>query len=711
MRGLARVLVSGALAVVIAVGSIGPADAGPADDARPADAGPARGPKPPVDGLVRCTDVPRAWCGTIARPLDPTRPNGASIDIVFELHPAGRRPNRPSGTIVAVEGGPGYSTRSSRDYYLDLYAPLLDTHQLLLVDNRGTGGSAVIDCPELQSYVGDYIENVRTCSRSLGRNTDVWGTAFAVDDMVAVLDHLGVDQIDLYGDSYGSFFAQAFTVHHPDRVRTVVLDATYPVADQNPWYPDMTRAIGEAFRTVCKRDPGCNAIGGDPLERLRRLADAVTTAPLTGDAPTADGQLQTVTVDAPMLSALAGAATFSTSVYRELDAAGRAWLDAGDPAPLLRIASEQNPPGDAGDLADWSEGLYVAVICNDYPQLWDISSPVRTRQAQFDAAVADLRATAPDVFFPFTIDEWLASPWTEFRSCIGWAPPSTWIPPVPQPPAYPDVPVLVLVGDLDTITSPEGSQIVASNFPGSTYVEVVNTLHVTALGDYSRCASDLVINYVDSGGDAGDTSCAGEYNEVRTVEEFPQVLAAVTPRRRIECRCDRANRHRRAADGGRHDGPVVGDGRRGWRRAARRYVHHDRSRRRALQDGCAAVGRGPRGERPGPVGPSDRRHLVPHRPGGRRVRATARDLERLAALGNGPRHGRGGWPAGRCPDQRAVATPHTARSVQGAGNDLAGLGLDLCEVLGAAERLGVDLVDVLGARRAGGEPRRFGARP
>ncbi len=478
---------------------------------------------------MRCTDVPRAWCGTIARPLDPTRPNGASIDIVFELHPAGRRPNRPSGTIVAVEGGPGYSTRSSRDYYLDLYAPLLDTHQLLLVDNRGTGGSAVIDCPELQSYVGDYIENVRTCSRSLGRNTDVWGTAFAVDDMVAVLDHLGVDQIDLYGDSYGSFFAQAFTVHHPDRVRTVVLDATYPVADQNPWYPDMTRAIGEAFRTVCKRDPGCNAIGGDPLERLRRLADAVTIAPLTGDAPTADGQLQTVTVDAPMLSALAGAATFSTSVYRELDAAGRAWLDVGDPAPLLRIASEQNPPGDAGDLADWSEGLYVAVICNDYPQLWDISSPVRTRQAQFDAAVADLRATAPDVFFPFTIDEWLASPWTEFRSCIGWAPPSTWIPPVPQPPAYPDVPVLVLVGDLDTITSPEGSQIVASNFPGSTYVEVVNTLHVTALGDYSRCASDLVINYVDSGGDAGDTSCAGEYNEVRTVEEFPQVLAAVTP--------------------------------------------------------------------------------------------------------------------------------------------------------------------------------------
>ena len=82
-----------------------------------------------------------------------------------------------------------------------------------------------------------------------------------------------------------------------------------------------------------------------------------------------------------MLSSLAAAATFSTSVYRELDAAGRAYLEEGDPAPLLRIASEQNVPGDAGDLADSSEGLYAAVICNDYPQLWDITSPLGTRPA------------------------------------------------------------------------------------------------------------------------------------------------------------------------------------------------------------------------------------------------------------------------------------------------------------------------------------------
>ena len=44
------------------------------------------------------------------------------------------------------------------------------------------------------------------------------------------------------------------------------------------------------------------------------------------------------------------------------------------------------------------------------------------------------------------------------------------------------------------------------------------------------------------------------------------------------------------------------------------------------------------------------------------------------------------------------------RSGQGGRDHLAGLGLDLGQVLGALERLGVDLVDVLGARRPGGEP-------
>ena len=88
--------------------------------------------------------------------------------------------------------------------------------------------------------------------------------------------------------------------------------------------------------------------------------------------------------------------------------------------------------------------------------------------------------------------------------------------------AYPDVPVLVLVGDLDSITSAEGAGIVADHFPSARFVEVANVGHVTALADYAGCASVVVRRFVRTR-DPGDTSCARDANpRVRLVERFPR---------------------------------------------------------------------------------------------------------------------------------------------------------------------------------------------
>jgi pimeloyl-ACP methyl ester carboxylesterase len=458
--------------------------------------------------------------------LDPREPDGATITIGFEFHRASNR-NKPSlGTIVAVEGGPGYASTASRDYYLDLFAPLLARRDVLFVDARGTGTSSFINCPELESLQGDYTENVELCGKQLGAASDLYGTALAADDLAAVLDVLGIDRIDLYGDSYGTFFGEAFAIRHPDRIRTLTLDAAYPVEDQNPWYPDQNRAMRNAFRVVCQRDPGCAALGGDVIDRLAALADELRANPLAGQANDADGVLREVEIDASFLSYITGVATYGTTVYEELDGAGRAWLEGGDPAPLLRIAAEQTDWTEVGTPEEFSYGLYAAVVCNDYPQLWDISAPLDQRPAQFDAAVTYLRATDPDVFAPYTIDDWLASPWTEYESCIRWPIPDPWVPPVDSPATYPAVPTLVLVGELDSITSPEGAQIVADHFPNSTFIEVANTGHVTAISDYSRCASDIVVEFVRSRS-PGDTSCALQYQEVRTTDAFSQRLGDI----------------------------------------------------------------------------------------------------------------------------------------------------------------------------------------
>ena len=44
-----------------------------------------------------------------------------------------------------------------------------------------------------------------------------------------LLEALGIAQVGLYGDSYGTYFAQVFTLRHPQRLRAVVLDGAYPL--------------------------------------------------------------------------------------------------------------------------------------------------------------------------------------------------------------------------------------------------------------------------------------------------------------------------------------------------------------------------------------------------------------------------------------------------------------------------------------------------
>jgi pimeloyl-ACP methyl ester carboxylesterase len=482
-----------------------------------------------------CDFAPRPRCGHIRVPLDRQRPAAGSIRIAYELFPR-RQVNRPLlGTIVAVEGGPGYSSTGSRAYFRDLVGPLLDRRQLLIVDNRGTGKSEAIRCRRLQSYQGDYEQAIGRCGRKLGRASDLYGTRIAARDLVAVLDHLGIDRIDLYGDSYGTFFGQTFAVRHPDRLRTLMLDAAYFVGGTDPWYTDTNRALRRAFRLACRRSPTCAERPGGPVRRLARLARLLRDDPITGRAPNADGVVRPVVVDVDMLIDLVTGAASSPVVYRELDAAARAVLRPRPYArPLLRLAREHVYVGGAGPVRWWSEGLYAAVSCNDYPQPYAMRDRPSRRPEQLQRSVRRLQRNRPHVFAPFTVREWVHSPYGYYDDCLHWPAPSRWLRPVPRDATYPEVPTLVLAGDLDSLTSPEGARMTARAFPDATYVEVANMTHVSALVDFDQCASRIVRRFVRTRS-ASDTSCARRYHENRLVETFVRRadgLGYVGPRRR-----------------------------------------------------------------------------------------------------------------------------------------------------------------------------------
>ena len=85
----------------------------------------------------------------------------------------------------------------------------------------------------------------------------------------------------------------------------------------------------------------------------------------------------------------------------------------------------------------------------------------------------------PGLFGPFRVREWVSSPYGYYDDCLRWPAPHHWVHPVPPHATYPDVPTLVLVGDQDSLTSPEGARDTAIAFPDATFVETANMVHVS----------------------------------------------------------------------------------------------------------------------------------------------------------------------------------------------------------------------------------------
>ncbi len=504
-----------------------------------ASADPRPGPHPlprakalPVS-TTTCTVIhPRAVCGSILRPWEPGNPAAGKVRVGFAFVPARRGP--AIGTLVPHEGGPGYSTTGTGSSYAAMYGPLLERRNLLLVDQRGTGLSQPIHCPSLQDLRMAYRIAAGKCGRKLGDRADDYSTALSADDLAAVIRKLRLGEVDVYGDSYGTFFAQVFAGRHPGLTRSVVLDSAYPTYGESAFYPTQAPAMNRAFRAVCRRSTACRNDGLPFGAALRAVLTEVRTTPWRGRAHDADGTRAQVVVDARNLVTVAFGATYTPAFYRELTAALRSALD-GDRKPLFRLVAEATGGGtDAGPAYYYSEGLDAAVACHDYPQLYDMTlAPGAAREAQYAAA---LDGADPATYAPFSVHEYAASDWQALDWCTRWptAPASNPAGPVVPPGgAYADVPVLVLSGELDSITTAAEGDLVADQWPDARHVVVANSFHVTAVGDTDRCAVLILRSFVAKPSAPLKKACAKDVPAIRTQGFFPESLGRAAPVERV----------------------------------------------------------------------------------------------------------------------------------------------------------------------------------
>src|SRR5580658_8113205 len=117
--------------------------------------------------LLRLCGQGAAYCGDLDRPMDPTGAMSGRLSVHFEYYPHSES-GRSAGTLVATEGGPGFPATLSRDDYLALFQPLRRRHDVLLMDNRGTGQSGAVDCRDLQTAEKWTVKLTAACGKSLG---------------------------------------------------------------------------------------------------------------------------------------------------------------------------------------------------------------------------------------------------------------------------------------------------------------------------------------------------------------------------------------------------------------------------------------------------------------------------------------------------------------------------------------------------------------
>ncbi len=517
--------------------------------------------------LHRCDlgiDAGVTWCGSIQVPLDYTDPGAADITVGFGWHPATAAADRTTraanradgGTIVAQEGGPGYPSTGTAADYADMLGSLVNSRNLLVVDARGTGRSTPLDCQPLQSLdpvtpTGPFERAVAACGAQLDhtfRNrtggyvhaSDLFTTANSARDLAAVLRALGTGPVDLYGDSYGTYFAQSFLSRYPRLLRSVVLDSAYEARDLDPWYRTTVTTARRSFDSVCADAAGCRqatgAMAGAAWSRIGELARLLRAHPITATAPGVDAAPTTVRIDVTALVNIVNDAGYDPDPYRQLDAAARAYLDHRDATPLARLYAQDvgfDYSDYQADAAYYSDGLYLAVACTDYPQLFDMRSGLSARRAQLDQAIAALPV---NTFAPFTTRQWLqVLPYTEtYTGCLSWPKPTHPVdPPVPAHATMDatDVPVLILNGALDSLTPAAGGAHIQRQIGAAArHIVVPGMVHLVGLYDRYGCGSSLVQQFLQAHSWRDlDTACVAQVPEIHAVGSFPATVAQALP--------------------------------------------------------------------------------------------------------------------------------------------------------------------------------------
>jgi len=416
-------------------------------------------------------------CAQLTVPLDPSGAVPGTVTLSIERKVAVT--GTATQAIIGLAGGPGQAVIPFAQDLAQTVSAALQTRDLVVFDQRGTGTSGPLSCPALQATdVSLTAAVVGECSTQLGPARAFYETDDSVADIEAIRVALGYSQVIPYGTSYGTKVALRYAEQYPSDTAGLLLDSTVDPNGPDVYGASSFAAIPTVLANLCAHH-ACRGIDADPMAELTKLVTRLNSTPVRAKVITAKGRVRHVkiTSDAVFNELISG--DLSPLLRANLPAALHAAVH-GDYALLAMLVYVANAP--EGGVND---ELYLATTCEELPFPWNRADTPSERAAE---ALTAFKALPSSTFAPFTAQT--AYDESDAPYCAGWS--FATAAPEPTTGTLPNVPTLIISGAEDMRTPTADAELVAHEIPDATLLVVPNTGHSVLGTEPTNCAQDAV---------------------------------------------------------------------------------------------------------------------------------------------------------------------------------------------------------------------------
>lgn len=431
-----------------------------------------------------------AKCGEFSVPENRVAGHGRRIHLHVAVIPAAASQRAPD-VITYFGGGPGEAAVGSAGYVYQRWGALHRTHDILLVDQRGTGASSPLTChafgaaDSLQRWLGSFLplDALARCRDVLQGHADltVYTTDNLVDDVDDVRAALGYDMLDVTGGSYGSRASLTYLRRHGAHVRAMAILGIAPRSEPIPekFARDAQVALDGVF-AECDREAECHAAFPDLRDEMQDIISRLGREPAHVDViHPGTGAIVPVTLDRNIFAEGiryllydSGTAMWVPAIVHA--AAGGNYLPIAERALLFRYNL----------LGTGSTGLYLSVTCDEDLPFVDSAGSA---------------ALGRDTFLGnYRLNEQLAA-------CHIW--PHRAVAPSFREPTVSAVPALVFSGERDPVTPPSNGELAVRTLSHAHHFVISGGGHGYDGLVGVACVDSMIVRFIEQPNAAPDSAC------------------------------------------------------------------------------------------------------------------------------------------------------------------------------------------------------------